>query len=149
MENTLDVIFLNTYKPLLDKFMSNITSVKKEFLPVPFLPYYGVGFEKSPYKIAFVGWETRDSDNLIDFVNAYNSQSDEVYYWFREHLERPFYFLDSEYKYLNNSGRDFWGFVLQFFVPILWYRWEKIKRKIISRNFRKFCLGQCMFHRKI
>ncbi|MBL0200350.1 MAG: hypothetical protein IPP81_09270 [Chitinophagaceae bacterium] len=130
MRKSLDEIFIQTYQPLLEKFILDLKEVNTKSLPIPFLPYYGTGYENSFYKIAFVGMETRDSTGLQEYLHEQEKQSEEVFYWFREDLDEPFYFMDKGYTYMNNSGLDFWGFILKFLAKFYGIDdWKELKNK--------------------
>lgn len=138
----LDEKYRNIYRPLIAKFMNDIETVNPTDLPVPFLPFYGENYEQTPYKIAFVGWETRDSVSLDKYISRYKegSEKEEVYYWFNEDLYYPFYFID--YKYMNNTGRDFWGFIFQFLAKFYGISdWKELKTKKHLIPLQSFAWG--------
>lgn len=137
----LDDKFLEKYKPLLVEFFKEIENVNAENLPIPFIPYFGSGYETTLFKIAFVGWETRDSINLSNFISEFNKDPEDTCYWFRETLENNnFEFLDG--GYMNNTGRDFWGFILQFLSIFYGIEdWKELKRKKFPAILKSFVWG--------
>ena len=142
MKKTLDINFINTYKPLLEQFMNKIRGVNPNSLPVPFLPYYGTKYEKFQYKIAFLGWETRNSDKLSEYIEKFNNHSNDVFFWFREDLDEPFDFITKEYGYMNNFGNDFWGFILKFLSKFHGIReWKDVKNGLYPDILKSFVWG--------
>lgn len=114
MGSKTDLQFVNTYQPLLKSFISKIDHINKENLPEPFLPVYGKLYDQTPFKIAFVGWETRDNSSLADFCSEFDSSPIDCLYRFREDL---FPENDDGFKfnyYGNNFGKTFWDFILKF-----------------------------------
>ena len=132
--------YLSIYKPLLDQFIKDINGINPHQLPAPFLPFFGKKYEETNYKIAFVGWETRDSVSLPEFLQKFKDNSDQVYYWFNEDLEYPFYFID--YKYINNPGNNFWGFIFRFLAKFYGLtNWKELKQKSHPEILESFVWG--------
>ena len=74
--------YIKEYSPLMDQFIKEIEGINSKGLPLPHLPVYGNEFAKNPYKIAFVGWETRDSVKLGEFISTYKKRGiEEVLKW--------------------------------------------------------------------
>ena len=114
METITDINFKNTYLPLVEKFIQQIEGIPKENLPEPFIPVYGNLYDQSLFKIAFVGWETRDNQTLQNFYDNFKSDPIDCLFRFKEDLlmddARNFKFN----YYGNNFGRGFWDFILRF-----------------------------------
>ncbi len=128
METKTDINFKNTYLPLAEKFIQQIEGIPKENLPEPFIPVYGNLYDQSLFKIAFVGWETRDNRTLQNFYNNFKSDPIDCLFRFKEDL-----LMDDagNFKfnyYGNNFGRGFWDFILRFLARFYCiHNWKELK----------------------
>jgi hypothetical protein len=126
MESEITMNFRSTYSSLVEKFKEEIREVRPENLPEPFIPVYGEDYEKHPYKIAFVGWETRGSYQLSEFLKE--DLDDVLYRWREDFVESNFLLFKNYYGYSNNFGNDFWGFNLKFLAKFYAVEdWRKVK----------------------
>ncbi len=133
--------FIETYTPLLTQFMEKVENVITDDLPEPHLPVYGKGYENSPYKIAFVGWETRDNAKLKDFISDYKEVGvQKALHRWDKYFGNDFLFTtDGSNCFHNNTGTDFWGFIFKFlscFYDI--DDWVKIKNKEFPEILKSF-----------
>ncbi|MEP7143089.1 MAG: hypothetical protein ABI707_09480 [Ferruginibacter sp.] len=129
--------FIQEYAPLVKQFIEEIKGVNSEGLPAPHLPVYGAGYDDPEnYKIAFVGWETRENVNLKEFISLYQESSIKavressikaVLEWWDEDFseEEGFIFANG---YHNHSGNDFWGFIFKF-LSVFYNKndWREVK----------------------
>ena len=118
--------FMKEYEPLLDKFLDEIKDVKMDNLPQPFFPTWNEGYEECKYKIAFVGWETRDNESLSDFYQTAKTDKIGALQSYNEVIEgKDFAFTG----YGNNFGTGFWDFNMKFLGRFYNLDWKKIKEK--------------------
>lgn len=136
-ESDIDANFIKVYKPLLEQFMEEIKDVPLENLPVPFIPVYGKDYGCNPYKIAFVGWETRNNSNLAEFFKDAKQNSTEALKWFFEAF-------DDDLKcttYGNKFGTGFWDFIFKFLGRFYNENWKAIKNKQKPEILKSFIWG--------
>lgn len=128
METKTDINFKRTYLPLAEKFIQQIEGISKENQPEPFIPVYGDLYDQSLFKIAFVGWETRDNQTLQNFYDNFKSDPIDCLYRFKEDLLMD---DDGNFKfkyYGNNFGRGFWDFILRFLARFYCiHNWKELK----------------------
>jgi len=140
MENKIEKELIKAYEPLLRRFSETINGVNVKNLPSPFLPVYGENYELNEYKIAFVGWETRNNFTLEGFSEVLQKDMKEALYWFYDIIdeEEGFPFRD----YGNNFGTGFWDFIMKFLasfynIPI----WKDIKNLKYPDILKSFVWG--------
>lgn len=129
LETKTDKRFIDVYKPLMNKFVSEVNILNNiDNLPEPFIPVYGDYYDASPYKFAFVGWETRNNSSLKCFIESFNDVDNECLYSFKEDLF-PNSQGDFKFNYYgNNFGRTFWDFILKFLARFYGYvDWKTLK----------------------
>ena len=132
--------FNAVYEPLLRQFIEEIKDVDKENLPIPFIPVFGEKYEKAEYRIAFVGWETRNNSDLSKFIQLAEEKPDEALNYFSEVLD-----IEDEYNltnYGNNFGTGFWNFVMKFLALFHGINdWEEIKNQKHPDILQSFVWG--------
>ena len=131
--------FIKVYEPLVKRFIEEIKDVNKENLPEPFIPVFGTNYESSPFKIAFVGWETRNNSSLRDFYDVTKNNPLEALNRFYEIID-----LEEEFNltnYANNFGNGFWNFVFKFLGKFYKEDWKEIKRKKHPEILKSFAWG--------
>jgi hypothetical protein len=135
----VDNDFKKVYEPLLKTFIEEIKDVNKKNLPEPFIPVYGKRYGSSPYKIAFVGWETRGNSSLEKCFEVATSNPVEALNSFYEiiDLEEEENFTD----YSSNFGTGFWNFVFKFLAKLYNEDWKEIKRKMHPEILESFVWG--------
>jgi len=125
-ESKIERELIKVYEPLLKQFIEEIKDVKMENLPVPFLPVCGKNYENAPFKIAFIGWETRDNSKLEEFFEKTKENPAVALKWFYDAIDEEEDFPLSGYG--NNFGTGFWDLIMRFLAAF--YNiddWKKIK----------------------
>lgn len=121
----VDSSFVKVYGPLVEKFIIEIATVNMENLPEPFIPLFGKQYGISDFKIAFVGWETRNNTGLKSFYTEAKKDPMSSLYSFFEEIDG-----ENEYpitNYANNFGTGFWNFVFKFLAKFHNKNWKDIK----------------------
>ncbi len=132
---TIKEKFIETYTPLLTKFIQETESVNKETLPEPHLPVYGEDYENCDYKIAFVGWETRDCGSLKQFIDM--GINNALQYWDEDFNEKNNFKFASDFH--NHTGNDFWGFIFRFLSSFYGIsEWQQVKDKKYPEILKSF-----------
>ena len=63
--------YLEYYKPLVQEFCNEVQQVQHDglgYLPQPFFPLFGQGYERSAFKLLFVGQDTKGWGDTSDFI---------------------------------------------------------------------------------
>jgi hypothetical protein len=135
----VDSDFIKVYEPLLKKFIEEIKDVDKKNLPEPFIPVYGKNYGSSEYRIAFVGWETRNNTGLEKFYDLARIDPREALKSFFEEIDEDEGFPITGYA--NNFGTGFWNFVFKFLGKFHNEDWKLIKRKSHPDILKSFIWG--------
>jgi hypothetical protein len=138
-KSKVDSDFIKVYEPLLKKFIEEIKDIEKENLPEPFIPVYGKNYESTPFKIAFVGWETRNNSSLKKFYDVAEKSPLEALNRFYEVID-----LEEEENLTNYGskfGNGFWNFVFKFLAKLYNKDWKEIKRKSHPEILKSFVWG--------
>lgn len=131
--------FEKVYEPLVKKFIEEIKDVNKQNLPEPFIPVCGTNYESSSYKIAFVGWETRNNLSLTEFYESAKKNPGEALNRFYEIID-----LEEDFNltnYANNFGTGFWNFIFKFLAKLINEEWKEIKQKKHPEILKSFVWG--------
>ncbi len=148
MESQIFERLNTTYAPLVSQFVKSLKKSKEHYSGCPniFFPTCGKYYTSSKYKIAFVGWETRDTDDLLGQLHAYDKGIENLLFNYK-YTSRNFIETLSYVQECNNSGKTFWDFNLRFLGAF--YRlnnWKELKGD--SNNeydviLKSFAWGNC------
>lgn len=136
-KSKIDDDFDNVYEPLVKEFMQRIEGVRKNNLPEPFIPVYGKNYADAKYKIAFIGWETRDNSSLEKFCKDAIEDSKKPLRRFFEDI----YAGEEMTIYGNNFGTSFWDFIIKYLANFYCEDWEKLKYEANSDILKSFVWG--------
>lgn len=106
---SLKQTYIETYGPLLNKFVRLIDQLQTNNMPEPHLPVIGLNYENADHKVLFMGWETRGAKGLKEFINVAKLNPELALFWRKEDFD-SFDFIN----WRNNFGKDFWSFNLKF-----------------------------------
>jgi hypothetical protein len=101
--------FIEMYTPLLNLFITKINGVNLAKIPEPHLPVIGKEYTNAADKILFMGWETRGSKGLNEFIETAQKNPNDALFWWKDDFDS----LDFVY-WRSNFSRDFWSFNLKF-----------------------------------
>lgn len=95
------------YENLISEFIKKLPKDDLTGIPCPMIPCVGEMYEKSKYRIAFFGMETRGWGDLQTLVNISNSNN------MLENLTGDFKELEF-IEWTNNFHTSYWDYVLEF-----------------------------------
>jgi len=102
-----------SYSNKITHFANSIKEFADNSLPVPFIPVIGKNYGIKLPKILFLGWETRGSKNLADWVKEVEEFIEKAFTWYGDE------FTDLEYlNWKINFNNDFWSFNLKLLGKI-------------------------------
>lgn len=102
-----------SYSNKISEFVDSVKEYADNRLPVPFIPIIGDNYGKILPKVLFMGWETRDSKDLANWINEVEASKEKAFSWWGDEF--------TELEYLNwksNFNNDFWSFNLKILGKI-------------------------------
>jgi hypothetical protein len=121
------------YQPLVERFVEELKDVNKTGLPEPFIPVCGEQYNTAEVKIAFIGWETRGENELLDFCNSVTEKDpgslERSRYKLTDISETGAYYFTT---YGNSGGTAFWDFNMKFLGSFHNMKWKVFKNGHVS-----------------
>jgi len=131
--------YLAHYAPLVAEFVRGVESLPHPDIakmPEPFLPAFGVGYERSALRLVIIGQDTRGWGDLKEFIEI--SRADPTVK-LKETLDS---FRTHEFTEWGGSRHHFWGFALMMLAALHGQEdWGLLKQGAMDELLSSFAWG--------
>lgn len=101
--------FIEQYAPLIGQFLDGIRGMDVTGIPAPHIPIMGQNYETAKYKMAFIGMETYDWEDINEFCVIANEDLKKAVTCYEDNINKLRYL-----KWASNYSSTFWGFIWKF-----------------------------------
>lgn len=135
MENFRDRL-IEQYAPIAANFEKELRNINIEGIPAPHIPIVGENYNKSQYRIAFIGMETYGWEDIDKFIDMVRENPAKAVVMMEETINQ-FEFL----KWPANYHSTFWGFVLKFLSVFYKIEFDALVNKQFPEILSSFVWG--------